>query len=50
MYELPRPGVKAVLEVPEGTPRGIGVGLSDNAMEGLEVGVFSWDFCGPRVR
>lgn len=32
VYELPRPGVKAVLEVPEGTPRGIGVGLSDNAM------------------
>ena len=32
VYELPRPEVRAVLEVPDGTARGIGVGLMDSAM------------------
>ena len=55
VYELPRPGVKAVLAVPEGTPRGIGVGLSGQCHGGQKMRAWRWEyshgiFFGPRVR
>ena len=44
MYELPRPGVKAVLEVPEGTPRGTGVGLSGQYNGGQKMRAWRWEY------
>ena len=44
VYELPRPGVKAVLAVPEGTPRGIGVGLSGQCHGGQKMRAWRWEY------
>ena len=43
-YELPRPGVKAVPAVPEGTPRGIGVGLSGQCHGGQKMRAWRWEY------
>lgn len=41
---VPRPGVRAVLEVPEGTPRGTGVGLSGQYNGGQKMRAWRWEY------